>query len=72
MTVSAANLAPTTMKRRINDLIRDGLRHQDADEPIAFFCECSEEHCHQIVWLTGPEYDRARENASWVALIPGH
>jgi hypothetical protein len=60
------------MKRHVNDQIRDGLRHQSGDEPIAFFCECAEEHCHQIVWLTGPQYDRARRSPKWVALLPGH
>jgi hypothetical protein len=63
---------PAARKRHVNDLIRAGLRHQSPDEPIAFFCECDEEHCHQIVWLTGPEYDRARHNPRWIALLPGH
>ena len=70
--MSTADVMPTAMKRHVNELIRDGLRHQSDDEPIAFFCECANDHCHQIVWMTGPQYDRARHNPKWVALIPGH
>ena len=59
-------------KRQVNEVIREALRDFRDDEPIAFFCECGNERCHQAVWLTGPAYDRARAAPEWLALVPGH
>ena len=35
---------------------RRGLEHQDAWEPLPFFCECDSEGCFLPVWLTRPDY----------------
>ncbi len=61
-------LDPTAQKRRINDMMREGLRAQDPMEPIPFFCECDSKDCFEVVWRTGPHYDEARRDASWRAL----
>jgi hypothetical protein len=60
------------VKRQVNDLMRDGLGSRGDFEPIAFFCECSDESCYQAVWLSGPDYERACEDPDWVALVTGH
>ena len=59
-------------KRQVNDVIREALHDFRDDEPIAFFCECGDERCYQVVWLTGPGYDQARAAPEWLALVPGH
>jgi hypothetical protein len=62
----------TGIKRQVNELMRNGLRIGSDGEPIAFFCECGDEQCYKAVWLSGPGYDQAREDPSWVALVPDH
>jgi hypothetical protein len=59
-------------KRQVNDVIREALRDFRDDEPLAFFCECRDGRCSQVVWLTGPAYDQARAAPAWLALVPGH
>lgn len=61
-------LAPGAEKRRINDLMREGLREQHPDEPIPFFCECDGQECYRAVWLTGRQYDGARRSGTWQAI----
>jgi hypothetical protein len=63
--------AQAGVKRRVNDLMRDGLR-RDETERIAFFCECVRADCYQAVWLNGDEYDRARDDPEWAAMIDAH
>jgi hypothetical protein len=63
--LSATIEEPSTQKRRVNDLMRDGLRLYDPDGPIPFFCECSRDDCYRAVWRTGREYDDARSDESW-------
>lgn len=52
--------------------MREGLRRRAETEKIAFFCECADSGCYQAIWLTGSEYDRARIEPGWAALLPGH
>ncbi|HUZ81883.1 MAG TPA: LuxR C-terminal-related transcriptional regulator [Gaiellaceae bacterium] len=59
-------------KRLVNELMRDGLRIGVDTEPIAFFCECANEDCYQAIWLSASEYDRARADPRWEALIGDH
>jgi hypothetical protein len=63
---------PTTIKRRANDLMRDGRRRRGDSERIVFFCECERQRCWQGVSLFASEYDRLRSDARWAALLPGH
>jgi hypothetical protein len=64
--------SPSTSKRQVNEIMQDTLRGHGDVHPIAFFCECDGERCYQAVWLTGSEYDRARADPQWAALIPDH
>jgi hypothetical protein len=43
-----------------------------ADEPIAFFCECSDENCRTRVKLKPSEYLSLRKNKKQFILYPGH
>ncbi len=61
---------PTLLKREVNELMRASLRLRD--ERIAFFCECADASCYQAVWLTCAEYDEARADPEWLALVGGH
>jgi hypothetical protein len=62
---------PAAQKRRVNDMMREGLRAHDPNEPIPFFCECESKDCYEAFWRTGLQYDEARRDASWRALA-GH
>lgn len=42
------------------------------DEPVPFFCECSDEKCHKRIKLKPSEYDRLHQNNSQFVLYPGH
>ena len=61
---------PTDRKRGVNNMMREGLRAHDPNEPIPFFCECDSKDCYEAVWRTGLQYDEARRDASWRALAP--
>jgi hypothetical protein len=61
---------PGDSKRQVNELMR--LRNRGDREQIPFICECADECCYQAVWLTGPEYDQARADPAWLALVAGH
>ena len=39
---------------------------------LPFLCECEEPTCTEIVQLTAAEYERARSNARWFLMTPGH
>jgi len=45
---------------------------KEADEPIAFFCECSDEICQKRVWLKPSEYLGLRKNKKQFIIFPGH
>ncbi|HZD87375.1 MAG TPA: hypothetical protein VE088_05165 [Gaiellaceae bacterium] len=57
-------------RRRVNDVIWQSF--DDADDPVAFFCECGRRECYRAVWLKPTEYERRRVEASWLALAQGH
>jgi hypothetical protein len=59
-------------KRRVNDLIRDSLRDEVSEQPVAFFCECESLRCFESVWLTTADYETGRVNDSWSVRAPGH
>jgi hypothetical protein len=63
---------PPSPKRLANDIMRDGFFAGDTAESIAFFCECENARCYQAVWLTVSEYDRARRDPNWKAVIEEH
>lgn len=43
-----------------------------ADEPITFFCECSDENCKKHVKLKPSEYLNLRKNEKQFIIFPGH
>lgn len=60
--------SPAAEKRRINNLMREGLRGQHPDELIPFFCECETRECYRAVWRSGRQYDDARRVGTWRAI----
>jgi hypothetical protein len=48
--------------RRVNDLMREGLRRRVSDDP----------DCFQPVWLTGGEYDLRRADRATIFLAEVH
>lgn len=59
-------------KRDKNDMMRDALETWDASRAISFFCECPNPHCHQPVWLTITDYDKARTDPAWTVVASAH
>lgn len=62
----------TGRKRQVNEMMCEALQKRPDDRPIPFFCECDDERCYQAVWLTGPEFEEARRDPDWLALVPSH
>lgn len=58
--------------RQVNDSMLESLVNSGYDEPIAFFCECSDPDCYQAVWLTSAEYAEARAEPTWRPLLEAH
>jgi hypothetical protein len=44
----------------------------DNPDPIAFYCECDNPRCFKAVWLTATEYDHARSDPTWEAVVEQH
>jgi hypothetical protein len=42
------------------------------DIPLLFYCECSNENCHQRISLTTKDYIKHHRSRSQFILIPGH
>lgn len=42
------------------------------DMALLFYCECSDEKCHERISLTPREYSERHQNSSQFILLPGH
>lgn len=71
MTETTVPRMPDVM-RRVNDLICESLDDGAQAEPVAFFCECSDDACYRPVWLAPDAYRRSRREPYWTALAAGH
>ena len=62
------------MFRSINERIRElGQRFsEDADDSLAFVCECADETCVERVQMTMEQYDEMRAIPARFVVIPGH
>jgi hypothetical protein len=62
------------MFRAINDRIRElaARFEQEAEEPLAFVCECSDETCVERILLTISQYDEVRAILARFVVRPGH
>lgn len=58
-------------KRRVNDLMLEGLQALGPTDPIGFFCECSSPDCFTTVWWTRTDYTAARSTGR-ALLAQGH
>lgn len=71
--------------RRANERVQTGLEHEisvAADEgidhsdieglPIHFYCECSDENCHERIVMTIKEYKAIHRNRKQFVISPGH
>ena len=59
--------------REVNERVGDvAASWYDADEKVAFVCECSLEDCTERVRLTMREYERVRSSPAWFAILPEH
>lgn len=45
---------------------------KNADEPINFYCECSNIKCRERIGLKPSEYENIHKNSSQFAVLPGH
>jgi len=59
--------------REVNERVGDvAASWYDADEKVAFVCECSLEDCTERIQLTMREYERVRSSPAWFAILPEH
>jgi hypothetical protein len=59
--------------REVNERVGDvAASWYDADEKVAFVCECSLEDCSERIQLTMREYERVRSSPAWFAIRPDH
>jgi hypothetical protein len=56
--------------RAVNDRIRELEGPLSVD--CEFVCECSDEACMHVMWMTVLEYDSARSDPAHFAVLPGH
>jgi hypothetical protein len=60
------------VKRSANEAMYEVYCRRVYDDRIAFFCECDDDRCYQVIWLTVDQYRRARTNPQWQALGDAH
>jgi hypothetical protein len=60
------------LRRRVNQVMRDGRQGRAEQEQIPFFCECGRVHCSEPVWLTVEGYDRRRASIGEPLLLHEH
>lgn len=62
--------------RQRNDAMRDQvkqlLQSEARDMPLEFYCECSNEDCHERIRLEPSEYSNAHANRRSFITLPGH
>ena len=59
--------------RDANERIR--ATEQELDPPlerVPYLCECDDVECRGLMRLTGPEYERVREDGATFAVLRGH
>ena len=59
------------MERMLEE-IREDDEATDADDPIAFLCECSRLDCRERVHLKPSLFDRIHKDPEQFVLVPGH
>ena len=57
--------------RQVNEMMSESLVLRDSST-IAFFCECADSTCYEPVWLSRVEFETAKLDPAWAALIEGH
>jgi hypothetical protein len=59
--------------REVNERVGDvAASWYEADEKVAFVCECSLDDCAERIQLTMREYERVRSSPTWFAVLPSH
>jgi hypothetical protein len=58
--------------RNANQEIEQRRAKLELDGPTPFLCECEEERCQTLLFLTPDEYASARKKPNWFILAPGH
>jgi hypothetical protein len=48
----------------------DLIAHED--DPLQFFCECSDENCVERVQLRPSQYKDIHQHRDWFTIVPGH
>ena len=60
--------------REINATLHEGLSKAEleAEEPVAFVCECGVASCHALVRIPLDRYEAARAHRDRFVIVPGH
>jgi hypothetical protein len=60
------------LMRTVNTNLRHRSQALQADESIAFFCECASHHCYSPVWKSSDDFDAMTAEAPGWLLHEGH
>jgi hypothetical protein len=60
------------MERMLEEIREEEEGGADADDPIAFLCECSHLDCRERVHLEPSLFDRIHKDPDVFVLVPGH
>ncbi len=69
---SAMRLRESRLMRTVNTAIRRQTGPGALFDSIAFFCECRDSSCHQVVWMSAAAFDEAMSDRSSWLLREGH
>jgi hypothetical protein len=58
--------------RDINERLERDLQRLGVHGLQEFVCECGDRDCSELVLLTLDEYEHARTDPRWFAVVPGH
>ena len=58
--------------RDVNERIADGRWPGEANDPVAFRCECGSLACNRLVEVTLALYEQVRADPRHFILLPGH
>ncbi|CAN5602802.1 hypothetical protein BH23PAT1_BH23PAT1_0730 [soil metagenome] len=61
-----ASLKKAAVAEGHNDLV------QKVDQPLHFYCECSDEQCNQRIRMKPSKYSKLHKNKKQFVILPGH
>jgi hypothetical protein len=58
--------------RDANERIEQSARQLAVGDPVPVICECGEESCRDLIYISAAEYEQVRSHASRFLVVRGH